>query len=90
MPSLKFTSGLENVTAETAAETIVTLHAEIERLTRERDAMRAALEKIADPLLLPLPGYTGMERCIKTITAMRDIAKSALALNEQQALDTKP
>lgn len=41
-------------------------------------AMREALEKIADPLTLELPGYVGTERALKIITTMQSIARSAL------------
>lgn len=52
-------------------------------LRAENERLRAALTKIADPLTLEVGGI-GMERALRTISTLQNIAKEAID-NEQIA-----
>lgn len=62
---------IEHILSHTDASDLARARAEVGRL-------RVALEKIADPLTLEMPGYVGTELAMKLILRMQTIAKDAL------------
>ena len=63
-------------------------HRQAVGLKEDNDKLRASLEQIADPLTIKLDTYgTGTKRALEIITALRDIARKALAEQSQERGD---
>jgi hypothetical protein len=62
------------MTRDIQREQLATKNAEVERLTRERDVLKEALEIIA-----------GKRQCLDNLMGNRDVAESALASLDQPA-----
>jgi hypothetical protein len=80
--------GLSHLDDAAIGATWHALYKEIERLRTDNAKLRAALERVADPLTIKISGI-GMERALKIIATLQAIAKAALA-NEQEGGGTAP